>query len=140
MRVPFIIYIRSVGIYALITLPTMAVPIMYMISIFYVLVFGWFACMLFTIIYLLIDKAVADYFSRVSLLFIAVPLSVAFAFQMLEVFDVERNIWNAGSYLMFPLAGVISGWISLALGRAEVRKPLPQELRLENKIFFQEHK
>ncbi len=131
MKVPFVIYIRSVGIYALITLPTMVMPIMYMISIFYVLFFGWFAWALFTIIYMVVDKTVPDYYSRVSLLFVAIPLSVAFAFQMIEVFQTEENIWNAGALLLFPLAGVISGWISLAAGRREVRKRKTPVLELD---------
>ena len=113
MKVSFTIYIWSIGIYSLLTLPAMVLPIMYMMSIFYVLIYGWFAWAVFTIIYLTGDRTIANYISRMILLFIAVPVSVAFSFQMLEVFKVEENVWNSGSFLLFPLAATVSGWISL---------------------------
>jgi hypothetical protein len=129
MKVPFIIYIWSVGIYCLLTLPTMCLPIMYMISIFYVLTFGWFAWALFSILYVVIDKTVAANITKMFLLFIAVPVAVAFAFQMIEVFDAERNIWNSGSFLLFPLAATVSGWISLFAAAKRIQYSVAQQLQ-----------
>ncbi len=140
MKTPFIIYIWSVGLYCLLTLPAIFLPIMYMISIFYVLTFGWFAWALFSIIYVIVDKTVIASITRMLLLFIAVPVSVAFAFQMIEVFDAERNIWNSGSFLLFPLAATVSGWISLFAAAkrieysgAEQLQPVVDETSLVNK-------
>jgi hypothetical protein len=52
METPFIIYIKAVGIYALITIPALGMPVMYLISMMYVFLYGWFAWAVFTIIYL----------------------------------------------------------------------------------------
>ena len=125
MKIPFTIYIWSVGLYCLLTLPAMFFPIMYMISIFYVLIYGWFAWALFTIIYLIVDKSGITYVPKMALLFLAVPASVAFAFQTLEVFKVEQNIWNSGGYLLFPLAATVSGWISLFAEKKQVEPSTP---------------
>ena len=68
---------------------------------------------LFTIIYLVINKTERSYTTKVFLLLCGVVISVVFAFQMLEVLNVEKNIWNSGNFLLFPVGAVISGWISV---------------------------
>jgi hypothetical protein len=129
MKTPFIIYIWSVGLYCLLTLPAVFLPIMYMISVFYVLTFGWFAWALFSIIYIIVDKTVFANIAKMFLLFIAVPVAVAFAFQMIEVFDAERNIWHSGSFLLFPLAATVSGWISLIAAAKRIQYSATEQLQ-----------
>src|SRR5215213_7371525 len=120
MQTPFIIYIRAVGLYMLVTLPVIIAPFMYIISAIYVLLFGWFAWGLFTIFYLLLYP-VKQYAIKMISLMIAVIISVGFAFQMIEVFGTERDVWNSGSFLLFPFAGVIAGWISLLMSWKQVQ-------------------
>jgi len=121
METPFIIYIKAVGIYALITIPALGMPIMYFISIIYVLFYGWFAWAVFTIIYLATVFCNPGFLPKMLILSIGVVVAVAIAFQMLEVLKVENNIWNSGPFLLFPLAAVISGWISLSASTGRVR-------------------
>ena len=121
MKTPFIIYIRAVGIYALITIPALAMPVMYFISMMYVLFYGWFAWAVFTTIYLVTVFCNPGLKSKMVILSMGVVAAVAFAFQMLEVLAVQKNIWNSGPFLLFPLAAVISGWISLSASRESVR-------------------
>jgi len=113
MTTPYIIYLRAIGVYALVTLPALAIPVMYFISFMYVLIYGWFAWALFTIIYLVINKTERSYTTKVFLLLCEVVISVVFAFQILEVLNVEKNIWNSGIFLLFPVGAVIAGWISV---------------------------
>ena len=122
MATSFNIYIRAVGIYALITLPALVLPVMYFISMVYVVFYGWFAWALFTFIYFITVFCNPQFFTKMSILSIAVVVAVAFAFQMLEVLGVEKNIWQSGGCLLFPLAAVFSGWISLAVSRKKVRQ------------------
>src|SRR6185436_3111133 len=121
METPFIIYIKAVGIYALITIPALCMPIMYIISMVYVLFYGWFAWAAFTIIYLVTVFCNPGYKSKMLILSIGVVVAVAIAFQMLEVLKVENNIWNSGPFLLFPLAAVISGWLSLSASTERIR-------------------
>ena|SRR5215204_2416818 len=121
MKTPFIIYIKAVGIYALITIPALGMPIMYFISMVYVLFYGWFAWGVFTIIYLVTVFCNPGFLSKMIILSIAVVVAVAIAFQMLEVLKVENNIWNSEPFLLFPLAAVISGWISLSACAKRIR-------------------
>jgi len=113
MKIPFSIYLRAVGLYALLTLPALFIPVIYIISLFYVLFYGWFAWGLFTVIYLITEKVTSSYPVRMAVLSLAVPVSVVFSFQMLQVLGIEENIWHTGSFLLFPLAAAISGWLGL---------------------------
>jgi hypothetical protein len=122
MKAPFKIYIKSVGIYALLTMPALVFPLMYVISLFYVLLFGWFAWALFTIIYFFTDKYDIGFETKMAILIFSIPVAVAFSFQMLQVFLIEENVWSAGSFLLFPVAAVIAGWISLLLERKMMKK------------------
>ena len=121
MKTPFIIYIKAVGIYALITIPALGIPIMYVISMIYVFFYGWFAWAVFTAIYVTTIFCNPGFKSKVVVLSIGVIVAVAIAFQMLEVLTVQKDIWNSGLFLLFPLAAVISGWISLSASTKRVR-------------------
>jgi len=117
----FIIYIRSLGFYSLLTLPALVLPPMYFISLYYVLTYGWFAWALFTILCLLAEK-VKDGSARRILLGGSVLISVLFAFQMIEVGGSEINIWQSGLFLLFPCAAVLAGWISVFLSERKLKK------------------
>lgn len=121
MKTPFIIYIRAVGIYALLTIPAIFLPVMYIISIMYVLFYGCFAWAIFTFIYLVTIFCNPPYHIKMGILTVAVVVAVLFAFQMLEVLGVEDNIWHSGAFLLFPVAAIFSGWISLNISREKVK-------------------
>lgn len=115
MATSLIIFIRAIGLYAAITLPVITCPPIYLLSILYVITYGWFACALFTFCTVITVNVTTSYLLRMVVLVAAVPLSVAFAFQMIQVFGSERNIWHSGAFLLFPVAATISGWISLLI-------------------------
>src|SRR5687767_12191717 len=121
MKIPFIIYIRAIGIYSLLTIPALLMPLMYIISMTYVLFYGWFAWALFTMIYLVTVFCNPSWHVKMGVLVMGVVASVLFAFQMLEVLGVQDDIWHSGPFLLFPLAAVFSGWISLNISRAKVK-------------------
>ncbi|MBL7748286.1 MAG: hypothetical protein JNM19_12695, partial [Chitinophagaceae bacterium] len=113
METNFVIYIRAVGLYALITLPALFLPLLYVLSLFYAFFFGWFAWALFSLLSWCTVSITAIHHYRMLLLTFAVPASVAFAFQMIEVFDAWDNVWQSGGFLLFPLAATLAGWVSL---------------------------
>ena len=121
MKTPFIIYIRAVGIYALLTIPALFLPMMYIISMMYVLFYGWFAWAVFTFIYLATVFCNPTYHVKMGILMLAVVVAVLFAFQMLEKLGVEDKIWHSGAFLLFPVAAIFSGWISLNTSRVRVK-------------------
>jgi hypothetical protein len=118
---PFIIYVRAVGIYCLLTIPALALPFMYLISITYVLIYGCFAWAVFTIIYFIIVFCNPKFIAKMSILFIGVVAAVTLSFQMIEVLKAEDNVWHSGAFLLFPLAAVVSGWISLYVSREKIK-------------------
>jgi hypothetical protein len=121
MKIPFIIYIRAVGIYSLLTIPALLMPLMYIISMTYVLFYGWFAWALFTMIYLVTVFCNPSWYLKMGILVTGVVVAVLFAFQMLEVLGVQDDIWHSGPFLLFPLAAVFSGLVSLNISRAKVK-------------------
>ena len=120
MKTAFIIYSRAVGFYALLTLPLIVLPAMYMMSLVYVLIYGWFAWGLFSVTYLLIDKFLFDFVIHLLLLFLAVAVAVGFAYHMLEVLGVHHDVWHS-EYILFPFIAIISGWISLCFSGERIR-------------------
>lgn len=133
-----IIFIRAIGLYAAITLPVIISPVIYVISMFYVITFGWFACALFMFCTVITVNVTSSYPVRMGVLVLAVPLSVAFAFQMIGVFGMEKNVWDSGAFLLFPIAATISGWISLLIGSERFAIPQPDRWRPGAKAGLQD--
>jgi hypothetical protein len=50
---------------------------------------------------------------------------------MIEVTDVEDNVWYSG-YIVFPALGVLCGWVSLFIEARKIRQDG------ENKFSFEE--
>ena len=87
----------------------------------YVLFYGWFAWAVFTFIYLVTVFCNPTYYVKMGILVVAVVVAVLFAFQMLEILKVEENIWHSGAFLLFPLAAIVSGWLSLNTSRERIK-------------------
>ena len=118
---PFIIYARAIGIYCLLTIPALDLPIMYLISMTYVLIYGWFAWAIFTIIYFITVFCNPNFIAKMSILVLAVVAAVTLSFEMIEALKTENDVWQSGTFLLFPLAAVISGWISLYVSREKIK-------------------
>lgn len=131
MKAPFIIYCRAVGFYSLLTLPLLASPYIYFISLWYVLIYGWFAWAVFTISYSVIIRMIFNQALRFLLLFIGVVIAVAFAYQMLEVLHVENDVWHSG-FLVLPFVAVIVGWISVCVSRETITSAGNQHFHLNH--------
>ncbi|HEV7780963.1 MAG TPA: hypothetical protein VGO58_06835 [Chitinophagaceae bacterium] len=124
MKTAFTIYVRAIGIYCLVTLPIIMLPIMYFNSLFYVAIYGWFAWGLFTTIYLLTDYFRLNFPSRMLVLVIGTVLSVAFAYQVMEILHVEDDVWHS-EFIWFPAGAVIAGWVSLFTLYEKVKADCP---------------
>lgn len=122
MQTSLIIYIRALGIYALITILTLPFPIMYFMSLYLVFIYGWFACLAFALANMVISVCKFSLRARYFILAGLIPFAVAFGFQMIETFGAWDNVWHAGGFLLFPLAGIISGWISLYISYNNIKK------------------
>jgi len=120
MKTPFIIYCRGVGLYALLTLPAMITPPMYLISLLYVLIYGWFAWFVFTLLYMVINNLPFDFVPKLFALFIAVVIPVGFAYHMLGILGIEDDVWGS-PFIIFPFAAVIAGWISVCVSKEKIR-------------------
>lgn len=110
---PVFIFIKAVGIYLLLTLPTIVLPPMYLISAFYAISFGWAACILFVICYQVLLKSHLKFKVKWNILFASVPVAVAVAHSIIGLSKVQGNVWELSPFLCFPAAAIVAGWISL---------------------------
>jgi len=120
MQKPFFIFFKAIGIYALLTLPALIVPPLYVMSLLYVLSFGWFAWAAFSVFYVAARHLRIKYYLRILILIVGIPIAVLFSFHMIGVLNGWDNPWQSGGFLLFPFAAILSGWTSLATYATEL--------------------
>ncbi|MEP6747384.1 MAG: hypothetical protein ABJB86_06645 [Bacteroidota bacterium] len=121
IKLVFVLFIRAMGIYLLMTLPALAaLPVMYVMSAAYAISFGWIAGFLFLLLFYLLQKANRGIHIKQICLYAAIAVSVLVAFQMMEITKQQYNIWQSGICLLFPAAAVVSGWISTAVSPKKI--------------------
>ena len=108
----------------MITLPVIGVPIMYGYSLLLAIGFGIPAWIAYTLIFLFVKSSSLNPDLKWLLLILAVPFGVAFAYTLIDVFGVWKNVWNAGWLMLFPLAALVAGWISLYKTRTIIDEQL----------------
>lgn len=120
MKLSFEIYLKALGFYALLTAPALVLFFMYFISLFYALLFGFAAWIVFAALFIPVVSLQINTSLKWFIISIAVPLGVATGHTLIGVFRFERNVWELNGFLLFPLAAVIAGWISLYISRKKV--------------------
>jgi hypothetical protein len=121
IRTVLVVFVRAIVIYLLATIPVMAVlPIMYLMSAGFALSFGWIAAILFLLLFYLVKKMRGGLPFKIMLLYLSAAASVVVAFQIMEITGAEENIWSSGIFLLFPALAIISGWISLLIGKQKI--------------------
>ncbi|MFT3936860.1 MAG: hypothetical protein QM726_24760 [Chitinophagaceae bacterium] len=136
-RIGFSIFLRALGIYLLLTIPVLVVlPEIYLISAGYAISFGWLAALVFLPLFIGIIQIHHNKSFAKAMLYVIVLLAVLFAFQMMEVPGVQRNIWSEPVFLLFPACAVIAGWISLLVANKRIDYVLqPVQVYEEASIF-----
>jgi len=116
-----LVFIKAIGIYLLLTVPALvAMPLIYEMSALYAISFGWIAGFLFLFIFYFLQKLHMDNNGKYFLCCMAVVLCVGIAFETMEVTGAQHHIWQSGTCLLFPLAAVLSGWLSLFISRQRI--------------------
>ena len=130
MKQTFITFSYALLNYAIITLPVIAVPIMYGYSLLLAVGFGIIAWCIYALIFLLVKSSKINPDLKWLILILAVPIGVALAYSLIGFLGVWKNVWNAGWLMLFPLAAVVAGWIGLHKTRTiidEYLNPSSQE-------------
>ncbi len=124
MKQTFITFRYALLSYALITLPVIAVPIMYGYSLLLAVGFGIIAWLIYTLIFLLVKSSNINPDLKWLILILAVPIGVAFAYSLIGVFGVWKNVWNVGWLMLFPLAAIVAGWMGIHKTRTQIDEHL----------------
>lgn len=125
MKLTFRIYLQALGFYSLLTTPALMLAPMYFISLFYALLFGLAAWIVFAALFIPVASMQIKALLKWIIVSIAVPLGVATGHTLIGVCRFERNVWELNGILLFPLAAVIAGWISLYTSRNKVAALFP---------------
>lgn len=115
------IYIRAVITYAIITLPSVIVFPIYVSSLFFAFLFGSVSCFVFaTAFYITKELELSKKFSWV-LLVTSIPISIVTGYICIASY-LEVPLKYTGLFILFPLAAIIAGYISLFLHRKLINK------------------
>ena len=128
MKTSFVIYCRSVGLYALLTTPALLDPPFYVLSLVIVLIFGWISWFAFGTFYFIIVGLPYDFASKLAAIFVAVVVAVAITYFILG--GTKGDLWHSELGL-FPLAAVISGWVSSCWSAGTIRRDV-EDRKKEN--------
>lgn len=99
--------------YAVITLPVIVIPSIYAYSLLLAAGFGLAAWAVYTLFIVSIYLLKPNKDLAALALVICIPLCVAFAYSLIEVFGVWDMVWQEKIFIWFPIAAVIAGWISI---------------------------
>src|ERR1700733_427003 len=117
----FILFVRAIGIYLLMTLPLLAAqPLMYEMSAGYAISFGWIAGLLFLLLFYFLQKARIGIVVKKIFLYASVAIAVLVAFQAMEITGAQYRVWHSGIFLAFPAIAVMAGWISTAISKQRI--------------------
>ena len=101
------------GWYLILTLPSIIMPIMYVMSLGIMLAVCWIAGLLFFFSCQIIEGFKASYTIKVNITYGIAAFAVAAAFQAVEAFRLWDHVWQSEGFLLFPLAAVMAAWIAI---------------------------
>lgn len=120
MKTVFIVFIRSLFIYLLVTLPALFSPALYFFSAMFALSVCWVAGLVFAMGFQFVRDLNIEHSLKYYALFLFILLGVWLAFECIQLFGLWRNIWEESEFLLFPLAAFISGCISLSISKKSI--------------------
>ena len=120
MKLILEIYIKALGIYAFITIPALKSTALYFPSLFCAVVFGSAAWLFFSIVMGIVQYTNGNSLVKWIMLIISVPVGVAIGHTLIELFGLKAHVWRLNKNLLFPLAAVIAGWISLWINKTKI--------------------
>jgi len=121
MKIPFIIYAQSLGIYLLLTLPTIFIVPVYLTSAWYAFLYGFAAMAVFALVFFVLHLLRPTSLIVKTILGVAIVPSVAIAYKCLLVQQMpDAGFWHIDEFMLFPIAAMAAGWISLAINTRKI--------------------
>jgi hypothetical protein len=141
MKIPFIIYVQALGIYLLLTLPTITVPVIYLISAWYAFTCGFAAMVVFVVAFFIINRTRPGVPIVNGVLAITVLPAVAIAYKLLLVVMIpNRSFWAMDENTLFPMVAVIAGWAAIAFNIKRISQHfLPPVIEEWETLFTYQH-
>ena len=123
MKLSFLIYLKALAIYLLLTLPSLIIFPIYLLSAWYAIISGCLALASFLLVFYILQVAKTHYLWVTIILGLAIPFAVGVAYRELIASEMpERAFWTMDDYTAFPVLAIIAGWISLYKNNARIKK------------------
>lgn len=120
MKTAILIFFHALIIYLLLTLVTLVMPIMYMMSAWFALIYGPIAGAIFIAAVFILRAIHTNAAVKVILLYPIAAIAIGISFHLIEVFGSWKDVWHSGAFLLFPAAAVLAAWISIYMSRIAV--------------------
>ncbi len=114
------IFIQAIGWYAVLTIPSLLLPIMYLMSIVIALAVCWIAGLFFIIAAKFLKALPGNYRYKTISLAASTLIGVLIAFRFIGVFKLCDDVWEEKSFLLFPVAAVLASWICIYRNKLEL--------------------
>lgn len=132
MKTPLLVFVKALGFYCLVTMPAMFFPPMYLMSVMFMLMYAGIAGIIFALLFYALQSSQYSLRGKMIALYIAVVPSVALAFQTMETCGSFPGVWQSEGFMLFPLAAVIAGWISLYQSRKLITEQFKLHVKLQS--------
>ncbi len=113
------LFMKTMLVYAIFTLPLLLFGVMYLVSLLCALVLGMITICIFCSFVSLLCHCRIKARSGYILLYLALFVAVALTFQLLQWW-MDINYWQAGAAFIFPFIAIIAGWIAIYSGRKKI--------------------
>lgn len=130
MYTSFLVWIKAQGIYAILMLPTLMIPPMFMMAEFYALLWGLPAFILFSLVIKILKRK--KWFNLPLLLAITFLVTMLSTFGAAWHFESFQNPWKAFiEWIIFPAAGCGAAILSVIISRKKIRQYILNEAEIE---------
>lgn len=113
-------FLHSILIYLLLTTPSLMLAIMYFLSAFYVVTFGWIAWMFFYCALLLCSYLNASNEFKLLIIISATAAGIFTAYFIIGIWLYRINVLKDYSFVLFPVAAFASAIAGILINRKKI--------------------
>ncbi len=119
----FLVWLKAQGIYALILIPALFVPFIYVMALFYAWIWGIPALLAFIIVVELFKQS--RWYNLPALMLAALVITMLATYGAAWQFSGGNNTWNEFmSQILYPMVGWIAALLAVFSSRNDLRKTI----------------
>lgn len=113
-------FLKSILIYLLLTSPSLLLAIMYFLSAFYAITFGWIAWIFFYCALLVCSYLSISQEFKLLLIISATAAGIFVAYFLIGFWLYDMNVLKDYSFVLFPIAAFVSAIAGILINRKKI--------------------